>query len=55
MPAGTELSFGHFQLPNGQEGPYGLIDTSSYACSTTPTSQALKGAAGVVRQLALPK
>lgn len=55
MPAGTALSFGHFQLANGQEGPYGLIDTDSYTCSTAPTNQALKGAAGVIRQLALPK
>lgn len=55
MPAGTELSFGHFQLPNGHEEPFGLIDTSSYTCSTAPTSQALKGAAGVARAIALPK
>lgn len=54
MPAGTELSFGKFQLPNGQEEPFGLIDTHSYTCSTAPTSQALNGAAGVARQLALP-
>jgi hypothetical protein len=55
MPVGTELSFGIFQLPNGQEEPFGLINTSSYTCSTAPTSQALKGAAGVARQVALPK
>lgn len=55
IPAGTELSFGKFQLPSGQEEPFGLIDTHSYTCSTAPTSQALKGAAGVARQLALTK
>lgn len=29
MPAGTELSFGYFQLSSGQETAAGLIDTSS--------------------------
>jgi len=39
MPAGTELSFGYFQLSPGQETVAGLIDTSSYACtSTAPTT-----------------
>jgi hypothetical protein len=39
MPAGTELSFGYFQLPAGQETAAGLIDTSAYTCtSTAPTT-----------------
>jgi hypothetical protein len=39
MPAGTELSFGYFQLSRGQETAAGLIDTSSYTCtSTAPTT-----------------
>lgn len=39
MPAGTELSFGYFQLSSGQETAAGLIDTSSYTCtSTAPTT-----------------
>jgi hypothetical protein len=39
MPAGRELSFGYFQLSWGQETVAGLIDTSSYTCtSTAPTT-----------------
>jgi hypothetical protein len=30
MPAGTELSFGYFQLSSSQETAMGLIDTNSY-------------------------
>jgi hypothetical protein len=38
MPAGTELSFGIFQLPT-QEGVFTLIDKNSYTCtSTAPTT-----------------
>jgi len=37
MPAGTELSFGQFQLPSGeQQADFVLIDTSSYTCTNTP-------------------
>jgi hypothetical protein len=35
MPAGTELSFGDFQLARGQEAAVTLIDTGSYTCSST--------------------
>jgi hypothetical protein len=35
MPAGTELSFGNFQLANGQETLLALIDTGSYSCTST--------------------
>ena len=36
MPAGTELSFGNFQLPSGeQQADSALIDTSSYTCTST--------------------
>ena len=46
MPAGTELSFGFFQLPSGQETVAGLIDTSSYTCtSTAPTTPPPGGSA----------
>jgi hypothetical protein len=56
MPPGTELSFGKFQLPNGQEEPFGLIDKDSYTCtSTAPTNQSREGAAGVARQIALAR
>ncbi len=41
LPAGTELSFGYFQLSSGQyagqqQADMVLIDTSSYTCSSTP-------------------
>jgi hypothetical protein len=39
MPSGTELSFGNFQLADGEATYFTLIDTGSYACtSTAPTS-----------------
>jgi hypothetical protein len=38
MPAGTELSFGIFQLATSQQASFALIDTGSYTCtSTAPT------------------
>jgi hypothetical protein len=55
MPAGTELSIGHFQLTRGgQQVSLALIDTSSYSCTSTPPgpagpsdgSQLLYGAPG---------
>ena len=38
MPAGTELSFGVFQLRSGrqQQADFMLINTSSYTCAGTP-------------------
>ncbi|MGN6790997.1 MAG: hypothetical protein ACTHJW_01265 [Streptosporangiaceae bacterium] len=41
IPAGTELSFGYFQLDSGvysgqQQADMVLIDSSSYTCSSTP-------------------
>jgi hypothetical protein len=37
MPAGTELSFGDFQLSSGrQQADFVLINTSSYTCTNTP-------------------
>jgi hypothetical protein len=39
MPAGTELSFGNFQLANAQQTSFALLDTGSYTCtSTAPTA-----------------
>jgi hypothetical protein len=39
MPAGTELSFGVFQLgPDEQQVDAELINTSSYSCTSTPPS-----------------
>jgi hypothetical protein len=36
MPAGTELSFGFFQLTSGgQQLSFALIDTSAYSCTST--------------------
>ncbi len=41
MPAGTELSFGDFQLSTGQQqASFALIDTSSYTCTSTPPGPA---------------
>jgi hypothetical protein len=41
MPAGTELSFGYFQLSGGaQQASFALIDTSSYSCTSTPPGPA---------------
>jgi hypothetical protein len=38
MPAGTELSFGNFQLANASQTSVALIDTRSYTCtSIAPT------------------
>jgi hypothetical protein len=42
MPAGTELSFGIFQLgPDEQQVDAELINTSSYSCTSTPPSPPL--------------
>jgi hypothetical protein len=48
MPAGTELSFGDFQLTNSEQlATVALIDTSSYTCtSTAPTTDALQVVVG---------
>jgi hypothetical protein len=48
IPAGTEPSFGDFQLTNGQQvAAVALIDTSSYTCtSTPPTTGALQVVVG---------
>jgi hypothetical protein len=35
MPAGTELSFGNFQLASGEQAVCALIDTSSFTCAST--------------------
>jgi hypothetical protein len=55
MPAGTELSFGYFQLSPGQETAMGLIDTNSYTCaSAVPTAPPI-GSAGMVVHIPGPK
>ncbi len=38
MPAGTELSFGYFQLSPGQESVIELVDANSYTCASTPAT-----------------
>ncbi|HTZ25001.1 MAG TPA: hypothetical protein VMC83_13510 [Streptosporangiaceae bacterium] len=47
MPTGTELSFGYFQLSSGQETVAGLIDTSSYTCTSTAPASPPPGASAV--------
>jgi hypothetical protein len=45
IPAGTELSFGNFQVANGEQTFYALIDTDSHSCtSTAPTTPPPGGA-----------
>jgi hypothetical protein len=45
MPAGTELSFGDFQLSSGrQQADFELINTSSYTCTSTPPEAPDNGA-----------
>jgi hypothetical protein len=45
IPAGTELSFGNFQLANAQQTSFALIDTGSYTCtSIAPTTLPSGGA-----------
>jgi hypothetical protein len=48
IPAGTELSFGDFQLASGEQlATVALIDISSYTCtSTAPTAGALQVVVG---------
>jgi hypothetical protein len=49
IPAGTELSFGNFQLSPGSETAITLIDTDSHTCtSTTPTAAPPPGADAMV-------
>lgn len=49
MPAGTELSFGVFQLSSGeQQATFELINASSYTCTTTaPPAPAGNGGAQI--------
>jgi len=45
IAAGTELSFGNFKIANGGQTSLTLIDSDSYACtSTTPTAPPTDGA-----------
>ena len=37
MPAGTELSFGNFQLTNGEQTNFALIGKGSYTCAAHAT------------------
>jgi hypothetical protein len=48
MPAGTELSFGNFQLANSQQTTFALIDTGSYTCTSTPPTPRSPGAMTLV-------
>lgn len=36
MPAGSELSFGIFQLSSGEQADFALINSSSYSCTANP-------------------
>jgi hypothetical protein len=52
MPAGTELSFGSFQLTRGQETVFTLIDTGSYTCTSTAPTARSRGVMGIYHGLA---
>jgi hypothetical protein len=45
MPAGTELSFGNFQLARGQEAAFTLIDAGSYTCTSSAATARSRGMA----------
>jgi hypothetical protein len=45
IPAGTELSFGNFQLANGGRTFLTLIDTGSYTCASTAPAVASRSIA----------
>jgi hypothetical protein len=47
MPAGTELSFGNFQLTNGEQTYFTLIDTDSYTCTSTAPAGMPQGIYGI--------
>jgi hypothetical protein len=47
MPAGAELSFGNFQLANGAQTSFALIDTASYTCTTTAPAAPPPGGAEI--------
>lgn len=50
MPAGTELSFGSFQVATGQETVFTLIDSGSYRCTSTVPAGAQGGVSGIVHR-----
>ena len=47
IPAGTELSFGNFQLTNGEQTDFTLIDTDSYTCASTAPTDLGQGIYGI--------
>jgi hypothetical protein len=49
MPAGTKLSFGHFQLATSQQTSIALIDTSSYTCTSTAPTALPSGGGALLR------
>ncbi len=54
MPAGTELSFGNFQVPGGAQTEVALIDTNSYTCSSSAPTLSQSPAADFVLSLHAP-
>jgi hypothetical protein len=49
MPAGTKLSFGHFQLASSQQTSIALIDTGSYTCTGTAPTALPSGGGALLR------
>jgi hypothetical protein len=53
MPAGTELSFGNFQVAHGEQTFLALIDTGSYTCTSTAGTSPPPGSESVTVPLPL--
>ena len=49
MPAGTKLSFGHFQLATSQQTSIALIDAGSYTCTSTAPTALPSGGGALLR------
>jgi hypothetical protein len=53
MPAGTELSFGNFQLADGERTFLALLDTGSYTCTSSAATSPPPGSESVTVPLPL--
>jgi DNA-directed RNA polymerase specialized sigma24 family protein len=49
IPAGTKLSFGHFQLATSQQTSIALIDAGSYTCTSTAPTALPSGGGALLR------
>lgn len=49
IPAGAEISFGIFEVGNGEQTSVALIDTGSYTCTSTPPTTLPPGGGALLR------